>query len=215
MPRQTRLPDTGRSQARDHRDLGSTSAQAHQAQRAGLRARRVPVHSLQQVAPRMNKRLELRPISLRAANDYVAQEHRHNGRTSRNGGKFAISCWLIDPLLDEASLAGVAIVGNPLSATYMDGLTAEVLRVCVAAEGGERNACSMLYGACWRAWKAMGGKRLITYTLQKENGASLRAAGWRIDGKTKPVAPGWRKNDHLVREHQPVMLEPKYRWIAG
>ena len=93
--------------------------------------------------------LELRPITLREANDFVQSFHRHNGRTSRDGGKFAIS------LVQDGELAAVAIVGNPLSATYMDGVTAEVLRLCVRDEA-ERNACSKLYAACWRAWRAMG-----------------------------------------------------------
>lgn len=36
----------------------------------------------------------------------------------------------------------------------------------------------MLYGAVWRAGKAMGYERCITYTQADESGASLRAAGW-------------------------------------
>ena len=109
-------------------------------------------------------------------------------------------------------MVAVAIVGNPLSATYMDGMTAEVLRVCTASENAPKGCCSMLYSACWRAWRAIGGDRMLTYTLQSEKGVSLKAAGWVVCGKTKPVAPGWRKNDHLTRVHQPVMLEPKLRW---
>lgn len=48
---------------------------------------------------------------------------------------------------------------------------------------GTRNACSMLYAAAWRAAKAMGYKRLVTYILDSENGASLRAAGWKCIGQ--------------------------------
>ena len=36
----------------------------------------------------------------------------------------------------------------------------------------------MLYGAVWRAAKAMGYLRCITYTQADETGASLRAVGW-------------------------------------
>ena len=95
----------------------------------------------------------------------------------------------------------------------MDGWTAEVLRVCTI-EAAPKGARSMLYQACWRAWRAMGGQRLITYTLQTESGASLRGAGWRVVGQTKPVKDGWRKDDHLngTRTHSPVMLEVKNRW---
>lgn len=67
------------------------------------------------------------PVTLRKANDFVACYHRHTGRTSRNGGKFAVG------LAHEGVLKGCAILGNPLSATLMDGTTAEVLRVCVLA----------------------------------------------------------------------------------
>jgi hypothetical protein len=67
------------------------------------------------------RRLAIVPVTLRTANDFVAEFHRHNGRTARNGGKYAIG------VSDGTELLGVAIVGNPLSATYMDGLTAEVL----------------------------------------------------------------------------------------
>ena len=61
----------------------------------------------------------------------------------------------------------------------MDGVTLEVTRVCVLE--GNRNANSMLYGACARAAKGLGFERLITYTLENESGSSLRAAGWLAD----------------------------------
>lgn len=150
-------------------------------------------------------KLTVVPITLREANDFVANFHRHNGRTARNGGKFAIGAqW-------GSELVGVAIVGNPISATFMDGFTAEVLRACVGPTKA-KNVNSFLYGACWRVWRAMGGKRLVTYTLQEESGTSLRAAGWRIVGEVRPTEDGWRKNDHLTREWQPVMGQLKFRW---
>jgi hypothetical protein len=147
------------------------------------------------------------PMTLRRANDFVAMHHRHNGRTARNGGK-----WSVGVAVNE-TLVGVGIVGNPLSATLMDGWTAEVLRVCTI-DAAPKGTCSMIYQACWRAWRAMGGRRLITYTLESESGASLRGAGWRVVGKTKPVKDGWRKNDHLneSRTYSAVMGEVKNRW---
>lgn len=155
----------------------------------------------------MSERLTVVPLTLREANDYVASFHRHNGRTARNGGKFAIGASY------DNALVGVAIVGNPISATFMDGFTAEVLRACVGPDA-PRNCNSFLYGACWRIWQAMGGLRLVTYTLQTESGASLRGAGWRIVGQVRPTEPGWRKHDHLdnQRSWQPVMGQPKLRW---
>jgi hypothetical protein len=146
------------------------------------------------------------PLSLREANDFVENFHRHNGRTVRDGGKFAIGAQFGDQLV------GVAIVGNPISATFMDGFTAEVLRVCTTLHMPGDNANSFLYGACWRVWRAMGGLKLVTYTLQDESGASLRGAGWRCVAEVKPTEDGWRKNDHLNRVWQPVMGQLKFRW---
>lgn len=155
----------------------------------------------------MTDKLEVTPCTLREANDFVEQFHLHNGRTARNGGKFALGAAY------NGELVGVAIVGNPISASYMDGVTAEVLRTCVKPDA-PRNVNSFLYGAAWRAWHALGGRRLITYTLQTESGASLRGAGWEIVGEVKPTEPGWRKNDHLNanRTWQPVMGQLKFRW---
>lgn len=73
------------------------------------------------------------------------------------------------------------MVGIPKARLLMDGTTLEVTRVAVPE--GLQNANSMLYGACARAAKALGWKRLVTYTLPTESGASLRAAGWTLDPK--------------------------------
>ena len=72
---------------------------------------------------------------------------------------------------------GVAIVGRPVARALADEWTAEVTRVAVL--DGVKNGCSMLYGACWRAARALGYRKLVTYTLATEPGTSLRAAGWR------------------------------------
>ena len=72
-------------------------------------------------------------------------------------------------------------VSSPSAAPYRrhldDGRTLEVTRCCT---DGAKNAASMLYGAAWRATKALGYRRLITYTLAEEPGTSLRAAGWTV-----------------------------------
>lgn len=47
-------------------------------------------------------------------------------------------------------------------------------------------APAMLYGAVWRAAKAMGYRRCITYTQGHESGASLRAVGWRRVREIEP-----------------------------
>ena len=111
--------------------------------------------------------LDLVPITLRAANIYVHRIHRHHKPTQ--GGLFAVAT------ANGETLVGVAIIGKPISRILDDGWTCEVRRV---ATDGTPNACSKLYGAAWRAARALGYKRCITYTLPEESGASLRGAGW-------------------------------------
>lgn len=151
------------------------------------------------------------PITLREANDFVSAYHRHNGRTSRDGGKFAIG------VANESGLVGVAIVGNPLSATYMDGYTAEVLRVCTAPNA-PLGSNSFLYSRCWQAWRAMGGTRLITYTLTTESGASLRGAGWQVLHKTKDGHNDWEAKARMTgraRQWQSIYGQQKICWQVG
>jgi hypothetical protein len=112
------------------------------------------------------------PVTLGEAHEFVRQHHRHH-RPSR-GGLFAVGC------ARGSVVCGVAVVGRPVARGLQDGFTAEVTRV---ATDGSRNACSMLYGASWRAARALGYRRLVTYTLKAEGGASLRAAGWRVVGE--------------------------------
>ena len=116
--------------------------------------------------------LEIVPMTLREANAYVEQHHRHHGPVA--GQKYSIG------LSDGEKIVGVAIVGRPVSRHLDDGWTLEVNRLCT---DGTKNACSMLYAAAWRAARAMGYKRLVTYILESENGASLRAAGWKCVGQ--------------------------------
>jgi len=110
-------------------------------------------------------------------------------------------------------MVGIAIVGNPVSASLMDGTTAEVLRVC-SNDKAPKGTGSFLYGRCWRIWQQMGGKRLITYTLQSESGASLRGAGWQILGEVLPH-DRWRektKRDNKQRVWDPIYGQLKFRW---
>lgn len=156
----------------------------------------------------MNPRSALRivPCTLRRANDFVERYHRHSLRTARDGGKFAIGAAL------GADVVGIAIVGNPLSATFMDGFTAEVLRSCVLPDA-PKNSSSLLYGACRRIWFEMGGRRIVTYTLLHESGASLRGAGWRlVDEIAGHNIDTWGKKDHLIRRSQEIIGHAKYRW---
>ena len=126
--------------------------------------------------------LMLCPVSLSQANDFVAKHHRHH--TPLKIHKFSIGC------ADDGRLCGVAIVARPAAHPLDDGKTLDVARLCT---DGTKNACSMLYSAAWRAAKAMGYRRLITYTLGSENGASLRASGWRCVGDAGVLSWGGKR----------------------
>ncbi len=123
------------------------------------------------------------PVSLAEANAYVEKFHRHNGRLP--AAKFAVG--LID---DDGSVIGVAVAGLPKARLAADRGTLEVSRLCT---DGSRNACSALYGACLRAARALGYSRVITYTLQSEAGASLRASGWTLSGEVK--GESWQRRE--------------------
>lgn len=111
--------------------------------------------------------LEVIPITLREACAFIATHHRHN--KPPRGWKFGVG------LRHGHKLVGVATAGRPVARAFDDGLTLEVNRTCT---DGTPHANSMLYGAVWRAAKAMGYRRCITYTQADETGVSLRAAGW-------------------------------------
>lgn len=116
--------------------------------------------------------LQIRPCDYCTAKEFVNENHRHH--KAPPGHKFSISCY------DGERLCGVAMVGRPVGRRFDDGMTLEVNRCCT---DGTKNACSMLYSAAWRAAKALGYRRIITYTLKSESGASLRSAGWTYDGE--------------------------------
>ena len=118
------------------------------------------------------KKLAIFPIELGEANVFVAVHHRHHGKVV--GHKFSLCA------VCEEAIVGVAIIGRPVSRIRDDGLTLEVARLCT---DGTKDACSFLYGAARRATFALGYRRLGTYILASENGASLKAAGWRLVGE--------------------------------
>lgn len=143
--------------------------------------------------------LTLKPITLREANAFVQQYHRHHKPCV--GHKFSIG------VEENGELVGAAICGRPVSRRLDDGYTLEVNRLCT---NGTKNACSMLYAAAFRAARSMGYRRVVTYILEHEPGTSLRAAGFTCegaaggltwDGRSKP------KNDNQYPH------EMKTRWV--
>lgn len=105
------------------------------------------------------------------------------------GFKFALGAVL------DGKIIGVVIVGRPVSRLRQDGRTLEVTRLATDSlryptgrfnrlgEATFHNAASFLLGAACRATFALGYARLGTYTLEKEPGTSLVAAGFRMVGQ--------------------------------
>jgi hypothetical protein len=120
----------------------------------------------------MSEILEIVPIDFNEAAYFVNIYHRHH--VAPQGWKFGLG------LQKNDKIVGVAIVGRPIARHLQDGFTLEVTRLCT---DGTRNACSKLYSACWRATRAMGYRKLITYILASEKGISLKASGWKEIGK--------------------------------
>ena len=116
--------------------------------------------------------LEVVPMTLTEAKAYVAEHHRHH--KPPQGGLFAIGA------SNGEQIVGVVVVGRPVARMADNGWTVEVTRL---ASDGTRNVCSMLYRAAWRAARAMGYRKLITYTLKTEPGSSLKAAGFELVGE--------------------------------
>ena len=141
---------------------------------------------------------EIIPISLREANRFIEKHHRHSGRAQ--GCKFCVA--LSD---GHGTLHGVAVVGRPISRYLDDGRTAEVTRLCT---DGILNGCSFLYGCCARIAREMGFRKIITYTLDTESGASLRAAGWTCAG----LAGGkrWTGSRRPAADLYPAQMKYRY-----
>jgi hypothetical protein len=144
--------------------------------------------------------MRLRPMTVKAALPFVARVHRRLPRIQ--GAMWAVS------VREGDDIVGCALVGHAARLLSEDNATLSVLRVAVVE--GNPNACSMLYGACSRAAKAMGADNLVTYTHGDENGASLKAANWIDDGMT-----GGGQWGSASRPRKPAVDElPKRRWWA-
>lgn len=149
--------------------------------------------------------LELVPISIKEARAFVARHHRTHKRL-KVIARFAVG------VARDGVVVAVAITGNPKARKLQDGWTAEVVRVCSIDKRPEGDhascACSMLYAASWRAARALGFRRLVTYSLPEEGGASLRAAGWTLLGE---VGGGsWSRRERPRVDAHPTQV--KLRW---
>lgn len=145
--------------------------------------------------------LSLQPVTLREANAFIRKHHSHH--IPPQGWKWGVA------VSDGEKVVGVATVGRPVSRVIQarEPYTLEVTRCCT---DGTPHVASMLYGACWRAAKAKGYKRLITYTLKDETGTSLAAAGWRVLYET--AGGSWERAGRTSVDKHP--LGQKMLWEA-
>lgn len=153
------------------------------------------------------------PVTYKQASEFVNLYHRHH--SASQGCKFCIG--LVGE--GENNLIGVAICGRPVARKLDDGFTLEINRVCTL---GAKNSCSMLYGACCRIAKAMGYKKIITYILESENGASLRASNfllenencggteWTSERKPKEVKQLTLFGEELIKKIPPQEMKKRY-----
>mgnify|MGYP001602995323 CR=1 FL=1 len=152
-------------------------------------------------------RLMLEPCELAEAAEFIHLHHRHH--EPPQGHRFSLKA------IVDGRVVGIAVIWRPVGKGQQDGKTVEITRLCT---DGTKNAVSFLVGACKRAARALGWKRMISYTLTSEYGAAWRASGMEQTGETaggewsgsygpKDLLPGFekrRKNTHPT--------EPKRRW---
>jgi hypothetical protein len=138
--------------------------------------------------------IELRPMSVRAANELVRRWHSHHKPVQ--GARWCIGAYV------DGDQVGAVIVGNPVAPALCDGKTLEVTRLVT---NGEKNVATRLLGGAWRAAKAMGCKRLVSYTRQDESGHCYLAASWKPVARTK--GRGWDSGNKQLR-WLPGIYEP-------
>ncbi len=143
------------------------------------------------------------PVTIGEARRFVEREHSHHHAPV--GGLFAVG------VEAAGKLCCVAIASRPV-ARKLDavGTVAEVTRV---ASDRTPHAASMCLAAIARGALALGFRRVVSYTVLGESGASYLAAGWRITGLTPAFADGAGWGTRAGR----TVIQPgaKVRWETG
>jgi hypothetical protein len=145
--------------------------------------------------------LQICPMTIKGAKAFIAQHHRHH--KPPQGGLFAVGISKGDRVV------GVCVVGRPVARMLQDGWTAEVTRL---ATDGSKNACSMLYQSAWRAARAIGYRKLITYILNSEPGTSLKASGWKCIGECG--GGKWSRTNRPRVDDHPTQTKIKWERAA-
>ena len=143
--------------------------------------------------------LKIVPVELKEANAFIAEHHRHHKPVQ--GHRFSIG------VTNNSVLVGVAVIGRPVARLTNPKEVLEVTRLCT---DGTKNACSALYSAAARVGKELGYLKIQSFILEIEDGTSLKASGWFLEG----WSPGgqWKHTDGKPRRtDQPTM--PKHRYV--
>ena len=151
----------------------------------------------------MAKELSIIPLSLKEANEFVTKYHRHNKKCA--GHKFSIGA------VYKNEIVGVVIVGRPVARKLDDRFTLEINRNCVL-DTAPKGTCSFLYSRAIKIWQTMGGKKIITYTLETESGSSLKAVNFNKETtvQTFKKNTGWTTRTNRI--WQEVQATPRIRW---
>ena len=144
------------------------------------------------------------PITFQEAAEYVNNHHRHN--IAPQGHKFSIAVCSAD-----GYTVGVLIASEPKARHLQDGRTLEINRCCT--DFRYHNVCSTLLSKAIRIGKEMGYQRFISYTLESEQGASLKAVGFHVDGITKGRMTGWDAPSRHRNLADKYPTENKKRWL--
>jgi len=139
--------------------------------------------------------------------EFINKHHRHLGaslgdkcRVVVRNGSHVIAC---------------SMMGRPVSRYLDDGKTLEITRVAVNNDLPKeltQNACSQVYSACRKWGKKNGYESVITYTLEDENGSSLKASNF-IHEYTQPNNrrnQTWSSKGRVRNDEAPSC--PKKRW---
>ena len=155
-------------------------------------------------------RIKAVPVSLKQAQAFVDEHHRHHAHSQ--GDKYRVGAEI------DGELVGIAQVGRPVGRYLDDGHTLEVIRLCTL---GDKDVCSFLYSRCARIAKEMGYDKIITYILDTESGASLKASGWHLE-KADAGGNSWNvpsrpreivvSQTSLFGEKEKYPINKKQRW---
>lgn len=151
----------------------------------------------------LNMKLQIKPIRLKEAKDFISKHHRHNKPPL--SWRFGASIW------NWETLVGVVMVGRPVARLLDHKSIVEVNRLCIDPSLDKElsaHACSMLYSWSAKQAKKRGFKKIITYILETEKGTGLKASGWINDGMTK--GGSWNRRSRPRLDSAPTVKKVRF-----